>query len=139
MRTDKDKAEERARDAGRPLFAMKRPQDGLPEDIRDHIRLMCDIIAIWFKTDKTRVASLLSARDKIHPRAARYPEKRALGTYNTTRTSPSRRVTRSRSRYSSSGMAYLRDTPVQSLNSGTEKRTPLRAASVCRNCRMAVW
>src|SRR5665213_2970472 len=34
MRTDKGKAEERARDAGRPLFAMKRPQDGLPEDIR---------------------------------------------------------------------------------------------------------
>lgn len=63
MRTDKDKAEERARDAGRPLFAMKRPQDGLPEDIRDHIRLMCDIIALGFQTDKTRVASLLLARD----------------------------------------------------------------------------
>src|SRR3954468_3991293 len=63
MRTDKDKAEERARDAGRPLFAMKRPQDGLPEDIRDHIRLMCDIVALGFQTDKTRVASLLLARD----------------------------------------------------------------------------
>ncbi len=59
MRTDKDKAEDRARDAGRPLFAMERPQDGLPEDIRDHIRLMCDIIALGFQTDKTRVASLL--------------------------------------------------------------------------------
>ncbi len=63
MRTEKDKAEDRARDAGRPLFAMKRPQDGLPEDIRDHIRLMCDIIALGFQTDKTRVASLLLARD----------------------------------------------------------------------------
>ena len=63
MRTDKDKAEERARDAARPLFAMERPQDGLPEDIRDHIRLMCDIIALGFQTDKTRVASLLLARD----------------------------------------------------------------------------
>src|SRR5580704_14403563 len=63
MRTDKDKAEARARDAGRPLFTMKRPQDGLPEDIRDHIRLMCDIIALGFQTDKTRVASLLLARD----------------------------------------------------------------------------
>jgi hypothetical protein len=42
---------------------MKRPQDGLPEDIRDHIRLMCDIVALGFQTDKTRVASLLLARD----------------------------------------------------------------------------
>ena len=63
MRADKDKAEDRARDAGRPLFTMERPQDGLPEDIRDHIRLMCDIIALGFQTDKTRVASLLLARD----------------------------------------------------------------------------
>jgi hypothetical protein len=63
MRTEKDKAEERARNAGRPLIAMQRPQDGLPEDIRDHIRLMCDIIALGFQTDKTRVASLLLARD----------------------------------------------------------------------------
>ena len=63
MRTDKQKAEDHARDTGRPLFTMKRPQDGLPEDIRDHIRLMCDIIALGFQTDKTRVASLLLARD----------------------------------------------------------------------------
>jgi len=63
MRTNKDKAADRARNAGRPLFAMERPHDGLPEDIRDHIRLMCDIIALGFQTDKTRVASLLLARD----------------------------------------------------------------------------
>jgi len=63
MRTEKDKAEDRARDAGKPLFSMKRPHDGLPEDIREHIRLMCDIIALGFQTDKTRVASLLLARD----------------------------------------------------------------------------
>jgi hypothetical protein len=63
MRTDKQKAEDHARDAGRPIFTMKRPQDGLPEDIRDHIRLMCDIIALGFQPDKTRVASLLLARD----------------------------------------------------------------------------
>src|SRR5690242_2906234 len=63
MRTDKDKAEERARKAGRPLFTMTRPHDGLPEDIREHIRLMCDIIALGFQTDKTRVASLILARD----------------------------------------------------------------------------
>jgi hypothetical protein len=63
MRADKDKAQNRARDNGRPLWTMKRPENGLPEDLRDHTRLMCDIIALAFQTDKTRVASLLLARD----------------------------------------------------------------------------
>src|SRR4030095_13535591 len=40
-----------------------RTQSGLPEDLRDHTRLMCDIIALAFQTDTTRVASLLLARD----------------------------------------------------------------------------
>jgi uncharacterized protein DUF1552 len=40
-----------------------RPQNGLPEDLREHMRLMCDIIALAFQTDQTRVASLLLARD----------------------------------------------------------------------------
>ena len=57
------RAEARADKAGRPLTALPRPADGLPEDIRDHIRLMCDIIALGFQMDKTRVASLLLARD----------------------------------------------------------------------------
>src|SRR6266571_4472393 len=39
--------------------------------------------------------------------------------YRITRSSPARRVTRSRSRYSSSGMAYFRLTPVKSLNLAT--------------------
>jgi hypothetical protein len=42
---------------------MQRPDDGLPEDIREHMRLMCDIIALAFQTDKTRVATLLLCRD----------------------------------------------------------------------------
>ena len=42
---------------------MERPANGLPEDLRDHSRLMCDIIAIAFQTDKTRVASLIISRD----------------------------------------------------------------------------
>lgn len=63
MRVDKERAEDKARNAGKPLHTMKRPQDGLPEDIRDHIRLMLDIIALGFQTGKTRVASLLLARD----------------------------------------------------------------------------
>ncbi len=63
MRKDKEKAEERANRQNLPVFAMDRPANGLPEDLRDHTRLMCDIIAIAFQTDKTRVASLLLARD----------------------------------------------------------------------------
>jgi hypothetical protein len=63
MRIDKDKADDRAKDAGRPVFSMDRPANGLPEDLRDHTRLMCDIIALAFQTDKTRIASLLLARD----------------------------------------------------------------------------
>jgi hypothetical protein len=43
--------------------SLKRPDNGLPEDIREHMRLMCDIIALAFQTDKTRVATLLLCRD----------------------------------------------------------------------------
>jgi hypothetical protein len=63
MRTAKTTAEEHARDRGRPLISMARPDNGLPEDIREHMRLMCDIIALGFQTDKTRVATLLLCRD----------------------------------------------------------------------------
>ena len=63
MRKVKDKADDQAKLANRPAFTMERPADGLPEDLRDHARLMCDIIAIAFQTDRTRVASLLLARD----------------------------------------------------------------------------
>ncbi len=42
---------------------MRRPDNGLPEDIREHMRLMCDVIALAFQTDKTRVATLLMCRD----------------------------------------------------------------------------
>jgi hypothetical protein len=63
MRADKSRAEDRAKDKGRPLFTLKRPDNGMPEDLREHARLMCDIIALGFQTDKTRVASLILARD----------------------------------------------------------------------------
>jgi hypothetical protein len=62
-RTAKDQAEGRARDRGRPAITLRRPDNGLPEDIREHMRLMCDIIALAFQTDKTRVATLLMCRD----------------------------------------------------------------------------
>jgi len=46
-----------------PGARLKRPDNGLPEDIREHMRLMCDVIALAFQTDKTRVATLLLCRD----------------------------------------------------------------------------
>ena len=63
MRREQAKAEDNAKNRGQPLFAMKRPDNGLPEDIREHMRLMCDIVALAFQTDKTRVVSLLLCRD----------------------------------------------------------------------------
>lgn len=63
MRRDQDTAASRAKDRGRELVTMKRPDNGLPEDIREHMRLMCDIVALAFQTDKTRVATLVLCRD----------------------------------------------------------------------------
>ncbi len=62
-RAAKDRADAQAGDRGRPALTMPRPANGLPEDIREHMRLMCDIIALAFQTDKTRVATLLLCRD----------------------------------------------------------------------------
>lgn len=35
-----------------------RPADGIPQDIADHMRLMCDILILGFQTDMTRVCTL---------------------------------------------------------------------------------
>ncbi|HEV3384240.1 MAG TPA: DUF1552 domain-containing protein [Gemmata sp.] len=79
-RSAKDKADDKARERNLPTIAMKRPDNGLPEDIREHMRLMCDIIALAFQTDKTRVATLLMCRDLsglfypfLNVRAAHHP------------------------------------------------------------------
>ncbi|MCA9175427.1 MAG: DUF1552 domain-containing protein [Planctomycetales bacterium] len=63
LRKQQDQAADRARVTGTPLPTMDRPDNGLPEDIREHMRLMCDIVAMAFQTDKTRVATLLLCRD----------------------------------------------------------------------------
>src|SRR5205823_11340862 len=63
MRKSKDLAEDKAKLNNTAALKMERPANGLPEDLRDHSKLMCDIIAIAFQTDKTRVATLLLARD----------------------------------------------------------------------------
>lgn len=35
-----------------------RPADGIPQDIGEHMRLMCDILVLGFQTDTTRVCTL---------------------------------------------------------------------------------
>lgn len=45
----------------RPTLAkpdMPRPADGIPQDIDQHMRLMCDILVLAFRTDTTRVSTL---------------------------------------------------------------------------------
>jgi hypothetical protein len=37
---------------------MPRPADGIPQDIDQHMRLMCDIMVLAFRTDTTRVCTL---------------------------------------------------------------------------------
>lgn len=37
---------------------MDRPADGIPQDIGEHMRLMCDILVLAFQTDTTRVCTL---------------------------------------------------------------------------------
>src|SRR5262249_10655867 len=37
---------------------LPRPADGIPQDIDQHMRLMCDILVLAFRTDTTRVCTL---------------------------------------------------------------------------------
>jgi hypothetical protein len=43
--------------------SQQRPAAGQPADFREYARLMCDIIALAFESDRTRVATLLMSRD----------------------------------------------------------------------------
>src|SRR6185295_6063588 len=49
-----EKRVDRARPAKEVPITMERPRNGLPEDIREHMRLMGDIVALAFQSDKTR-------------------------------------------------------------------------------------
>lgn len=37
---------------------IQRPDDGIPQNIADHMRLMCDILVLGFQTDTTRITTL---------------------------------------------------------------------------------
>jgi hypothetical protein len=49
---------------------MKRPEDGVPQDIAEHMRLMCDILVLGFQTDTTRITTLKLNNDHS---ALRFP------------------------------------------------------------------
>jgi hypothetical protein len=52
-----------AKEDGPSVPASKRPPVGQPKDFREYSRLMCDIIALAFQADRSRVATLLMSRD----------------------------------------------------------------------------
>jgi hypothetical protein len=43
--------------------SQQRPPAGQPKDFREYAKLMCDIIALAFQTDRTRIATMLMSRD----------------------------------------------------------------------------
>ena len=45
---------------------MDRPPESLPQDVREHMRMMCDLILLAWQMDKTRVATLIFNRDVSH-------------------------------------------------------------------------
>jgi hypothetical protein len=49
---------------------MPRPPDGIPQDIAEHMRLMCDILVLAFQTDTTRIVTLKLNNDHS---ALRFP------------------------------------------------------------------
>jgi hypothetical protein len=48
-----------------------RPADGIPQDITEHMKLMCDIVVLGFQTDTTRVTTLKLNNDHS---SLRFPE-----------------------------------------------------------------
>jgi hypothetical protein len=53
----------------RPTLAkpnMERPAAELPQDVREHMRMMLDLILLAWRMDKTRVATLIFNRDVSH-------------------------------------------------------------------------
>ncbi|HEY3897127.1 MAG TPA: DUF1552 domain-containing protein, partial [Chthoniobacter sp.] len=49
---------------------VRRPADGIPQDIGEHMRLMCDILVLGFQTDTTRITTLKLNNDHS---ALRFP------------------------------------------------------------------
>jgi hypothetical protein len=58
---------------------MKRPADGIPQDIDQHMRLMCDILVLAFRTDTTRVSTLKLNNDHSSLRFPNLPASTGKG------------------------------------------------------------
>jgi hypothetical protein len=64
----------------RPTLAepnMPRPADGMPQNVAEHMRLMCDILVLAFQTDTTRVSTLKLNNDHSSLRFPNLPSMRA--------------------------------------------------------------
>jgi hypothetical protein len=62
-------AKEERLEGWRPTLAkpdMPRPPEKLPQDVREHMKLMLDLIVLAWRMDKTRVATLVFNRDVSH-------------------------------------------------------------------------
>ncbi|MCE9565669.1 MAG: DUF1552 domain-containing protein [Planctomycetes bacterium] len=55
---------------------MPRPADGIPQDVDQHMKLMCDILVLAFRTDTTRVCTLKLNNDHS---SLRFPNLTATG------------------------------------------------------------
>jgi hypothetical protein len=68
LRIERAAKEERL-EGWRPSLAkpdMDRPPTGTPQDVREHMRLMLDLLLLAWRMDKTRVATLIFNRDVSH-------------------------------------------------------------------------
>ena len=62
----------------RPTLAkpnIPRPADGIPQDIGEHMRLMCDLLVLGFQTDTTRITTLKLNNDHS---ALRFPNLKSV-------------------------------------------------------------
>jgi len=58
---------------------MDRPADGIPQDIGEHMRLMCDLMILGFQTDTTRIATLKLNNDHSALRFPNLPSTQQMG------------------------------------------------------------
>jgi hypothetical protein len=58
---------------------IERPADGIPQDIAEHMRLMCDILVLGFQTDTTRITTLKLNNDHSALRFPNLPSVEQVG------------------------------------------------------------
>lgn len=56
-----------------------RPADGIPQDIGEHMRLMCDLLVLGFQTDTTRISTLKLNNDHSALRFPNLPSVQQVG------------------------------------------------------------